>query len=478
MSRPSRLARPIVLALDLGTSSVRTALFDDAGQAVRGSLASRSYHVHYLSAQGAELDPMVLLRATKACLRQTHSHAKADSIGLVAGSGFWHSLLALDHAAKPLTPIYTWADARGTDDAASLRRQLDERTVHQRTGCMLRASFWPAKLAWLRRTQPRLFCRVARWVSPAEWIFEQIFSVRACSHSMASGTGLYDSLRYDWDDELLSAIGLERSQLNPLSDKVEATGRTFFSPIGDGAAGNLGSGASKSRLVALNIGTSAALRAILRGHAPLPFGLFRFVVDEKRLLLGGAVSNAGNLRAWCLRELRLPNDRYSLEKILRRSASALENLTILPFLVSERAPTWPEHLAGAIYGLTQATTAADLLQAATAAVGHRLAQILAQLETVTGRAGKIIVSGGVLQSPATLKILADSLGRDLEVCAEQETSLRGAAVHALEKSGRKIQPLKFKRRIPHDRSTAFRNRQRGIRQEYLETLLANMVHPV
>ena len=477
MPRSSRLARPFVLALDLGTSSVRSAFFDNAARVVRGSFASCRYSVHYLSAQGAELDPMVLLRATKACLRQTHSHQKADFIGLVAGSGFWHSLLALGRAAKPLTPIYTWADARCTDDAAYLRNQFDERTVHQRTGCMLRASFWPAKLAWLRRTQPRLFSRVARWVSPAEWIFEQIFSVRACSHSMASGTGLYDSLRHDWDDELLAAIDVKRSQLNPLCDKVEATGRTLFSPIGDGAASNLGSGATKSRLVALNIGTSAAVRAILRTYTPLPFGLFRFVVDKKRLLLGGAVSNAGNLRAWCLRELRLPNDRHSLEKILRRPASTFENLTILPFLVPERAPTWPEHLAGTISGLTQTTTAADLLQAATAAVGYRLAQILGQLETVTGRAGKIVVSGGVLHSPATLKLLADSLGRNLEVCAEQETSLRGAAVHALENSGRKIQPPKFKRRIPHNRTKAFHSRQQGIRQETLETFLAKIVHP-
>ena len=78
------------------------------------------------------------------------------------------------------------------EDAARLREQLDERVIQERTGCMLRASFWPAKLLWLRRTQPKLFRRVARWVSPAEWIFEEIFGVRACSHSMASGTGLYN----------------------------------------------------------------------------------------------------------------------------------------------------------------------------------------------------------------------------------------------------------------------------------------------
>ena len=73
--------------------------------------------------------------------------------------------------------------------------------------------------------------------------------------------------------------------------------------------------------------------------------------------------------------------------------------------------------------------------AALNAVNNRLAQILELLERSIGRAKKIIVSGGILQSPASLQLLADSLGRDLEICSEQEASLRGAAIYALEKLG-------------------------------------------
>ena len=161
----------------------------------------------------------------------------------MAGSGFWHRLLGLDRAGNPLTPIYTGADARGTSDAAALREKLDERAVQQRTGCMLRASFWPAKLGWLRRTDRKLFRRVARWVSPAEWIFEELFGVRVCSHSMASGTGLYNFTTADWDGELMEFTGLTSAQLNPLRDQVES----FFPAIGDGAASNPGSGAALAK---------------------------------------------------------------------------------------------------------------------------------------------------------------------------------------------------------------------------------------
>ena len=468
MPRPTE---PAVLAIDIGTSSVRTALFDEKAQRFRGSSASQTYRVRHSADHGAELDPRVLLRATKKCLRHTRG-LTTGPVRAIGGSGFWHSLLGLDRAGEPLTPIYTWADGRCTEDAAGLREKHDERAIQQRTGCMLRASFWPAKLVWLRRTQPKLFRRVARWVSPAEWIFEKVFAVRGCSHSMASGTGLYDFARRDWDAALLEISGLTSSQLGPLRDKVRLDGATVFPAIGDGAASNLGSGAFAQGVVAVNIGTSAAVRAIPAANARLPFGLFRFVVDQKRDLLGGAVSNAGNLHAWCRRELRLPDDERALEKALRQPSAASARLTILPFWVSERAPSWPEQLDGAILGLTQASTAADVLRATTTAVYHRLAQILQQLEGAIGPAKRVIVSGGILHSPASLRILADALGHDLETCADQEASLRGAAVHALEQLGREIPAPKRGKVIRHDRAKATEARAARDRQIQLEQLLS------
>ena len=86
---------------------------------------------------------------------------------------------------------------------------------------------------------------------------------------------------------------------------------------------------------------------------------------------------------------------------------------------------------------------------------HQIQQrILELLEGAIGRAKKIIVSGGILQSPASLQILADTLGRNLETCADQEASLRGAAVHALEQLETKVLPPKRGRRIrPHPKNS-------------------------
>lgn len=462
----------MVLAIDLGTSSVRSALFDQAAQMITDSSASQRYRVAHSTAHAAELDPRVLLRATRHCLRRTRACLTTAKIPVIAGSGFWHSLLGIDRNGNPLTPIYTWADGRAEKDAAQLRKKFSERAIQQRTGCMLRGSFWPARLLWLRRTEPQLFRRIARWVSPAEWIFEKLFRVSECSHSMASGTGFYNLARRDWDAQLLEHCQLTKERLNSLGTRIEDSGSIIFPVIGDGAAGTLGSGAIRPGWVGINVGTSAAVRVVPRPGTPLPFGLFQFVIDERRRLLGGAVSNAGSLRAWALRRLRLPNDEQKIENLLRQRIESPNPLTILPFWVAERAPSWPEHLPGTITGLSQATTAVDLFAAALASVCYRLADILEVLERATGPAKKIIVAGGIQQSPAWLQLLANSLGRDLSLAPEQEASLRGAAVYALNQLGIKIpEPENFKI-VPCDPAKSFASRAARADQRALEKLIS------
>jgi gluconokinase len=483
MPRPAPEA--LVLALDIGSSSTRSALFDEKARMIAGSDARREYAVRYSADGGAELSPLDLRQAARACFTETlraHRSSRLSKILIagVGGSAFWHSLLGLDKNNQPLTPVYTWADSRCARDATELREQFDEREIHAQTGCMLRASFWPAKLRWLRRTDRRLFRKVSRWVSPAEWIFEELFGASGSSHSMASATGLYDLRTSIWHSALCEACEVDLKKLGALADvSLRSTTplpgmaqATVFSAIGDGAAGNLGSGADGGGRIAINVGTSAAVRMMEDGRTeirPTPFGLFRYAVDDQRSVVGGAVSNAGNLRVWCARELRIEGTE---ENALGRMAAASDDLTVLPFWVGERAPTWPENLRGTIAGLTQSTDAAQIFRATTCAVYYRLAEILTLIEKASGRAKQIIVSGGVLKSPASLKLLADALGRDVFICAEIEASLRGAAVYVLEKLGCEAAALPRAKLVRHDRKLARLHRLRRARQVALEKSLS------
>lgn len=480
----------LVLALDLGSSSVRAALFDDTATLAAETLSQRRYAIHYTIDGGAELPPETLRRAARACvaetlrLRSQSPHLHQVPVRVLSGCSFWHSLLGLGRDGRPITPVYTWADSRSEPDAARLRSEFSEREIQLRTGCMLRAPFWPAKLRWLRRTEPALFKKVARWTSPAVWIGRDLFGIETTSHSMASGTGAYSLQSQAWDSQLCDALGIRATQLGPIDDapvvgrKVPRAlrGAAIFSPLGDGAASNVGSGADTEGRIAINIGTSAAVRTVeSRAEAAstdLPFGLFRYVLDAQRTLLGGAISNAGNLRQWCMRELNF-KDENAAERTLSRRASASDSITVLPFWVTERAPTWPAGLYGVIAGLAQTTTAGDIFRAVTTSTYYRLADILTEIEKAVGaRRTDVVVSGGVLRSPASLQLLADCLGRDIHVSREMESSLRGAAIHAIEQLGETVGALSVEKLVRHHAKRAEQHRCGRERQRAAERIFA------
>lgn len=484
----------LVLALDLGTSSTRAALFDAASNRLIHTTAQQSYPLLITPDGGAELEPAELLAAAMGCIEQTLQAYRNDPelcgrpIVGIGVSCFWHSLIGLDAKGKPLTKVITWAESRCREDAAELRKELSEKAVHGRTGCMLRTSFWPAKLRWLRRTRPRIFARVRRWISPAEWLQLAFCGEANCAIGMATGTGLFNPTKLTWDPALLQHCEVEKESLLPVSDEPspvspgiakqfpELRDALWFPGIGDGAASNLGSWATQPGLAAINVGTSAALRVMRRGaEARAPFGLFAYRVDADRFLVGGAVSNAGNLRAWALRELRLETDE-GLEKQLAARPGPDHGLLVLPFWTAERAPTWNEDQRGAILGFTQHTTAIDLLQAVTEATYHRLARIAELLISKESEVPKFLVSGGIQHSRVSMQRLADVLGYPVYPNPEPEASIRGAAVFVLEKLKMPIPQLKLRTPIRPRATLAARYAHERQRQIALEDLLTR--HPL
>jgi gluconokinase len=435
-----------VLALDIGTSSCRAARCDDQGRRIRGSLHQRNYPLHTDAGGRAELDPATVLRAVQACLSATVASSSVP-VAAVGMSCFWHSLLGVDRHGDPATAILTWADSRSRGAALGLREQHDEQAWHARTGCMLRTSFWPAKLAWLAGDAPRVLSRVVRWLSPADWLTAKLIGTDPLTiptaHGMATACGLYDPNVRGWDPVSLAALALDPARLPVINDLALDAQRCrwrslravpWFPAIGDGAAHSLGAGAVRPGVAAINVGTSAAIRLVRRPQdGPVPFGLFRYRIDADRELVGGAISNAGGLHQWCVDHLRLPSPA-KLERVLAARPGPQAGLRVNPSWLAERAPDWCDDPGGAIHGITQDTTAVDLYQAITEASYQRLARILALLPRPRGLRAR--VSGGVQRSPQALQRLADVLGIPLEVSAAGEWSLRGAAVLAWERLGR------------------------------------------
>ncbi|HUP31585.1 MAG TPA: FGGY family carbohydrate kinase, partial [Gaiellaceae bacterium] len=159
-----------VLALDVGTSSARARVYGPDG-APLGGVAGLVVYTRTRGHSGrlAEYDPDELVEAAGAAAEEARQEA-GGSFDAVAVSCFWHSLVALDARGRPLTPVLGWRDTRSAQEADDLARRLDGDAVHARTGCPLHTSYWPAKLAWLRRHEPDAFHGAARFVSFPDYL--------------------------------------------------------------------------------------------------------------------------------------------------------------------------------------------------------------------------------------------------------------------------------------------------------------------
>lgn len=437
-----------ILALDVGTSSVRAIGYDAAGRPVPGADARTAWEPVATSDGGAELDPEALVAAAASAIDRCLEAAPGPPAG-VGASVFWHSLLALDAERRPITSVITWADTRSAAAAARLRARLDEAAVHRRTGAPIHSTFFPAKLDWLRHARPGIFARAVTWCGFAEYLMLRLTGRLQVSVSMASGTGLLEQRVGVWDAGMLAVCDIGPGSLPPI-DSTPVVGlapefaarwpelaRVPWLPgAGDGACSNLGLDCASPERIALNVGTSAALRLVTEAPGEVPWGLWHYRVDTRRHLLGGATSEGGNVLAWARRVLALPGDEGALEEALAAVPPDGHGLTALPFLAGERSPGWRGDARAAVTGLGLSTTAPEVLRALLEAVAYRLADVYERLRPLAGPGHAVVASGGALHgSRVWSQIVVDALGVPIEVRASTEASSRGAALLALASLG-------------------------------------------
>jgi gluconokinase len=307
-------------------------------------------------------------------------------------------------------------------------------------------------LRWLRATRPAAFHRTARWISLGEYLYQQLLGDSPVSISIASGTGLLDVNRCRWDPQALRLAGIGADHLSPLADwnqPLRSLRPTFarrwpalrdipwYLPLGDGALANVGAGAVTPRWVCATIGTSGALRVVLRrDRLTIPWGTFVYRLDRRRFVLGGALSEGGNVVRWFTEGLGLKH-----KKNLERAAATIppdgHRLTVLPFWAGERSPNWRGDARAVIAGLSLGTRPAEMLRAAMEAITYQFVAVASAMQRGVPRPQFVIATGGQLvHSPAWTQMLADALKLRVMTSPQSEASSRGAALLALHALGR------------------------------------------
>ena len=448
---------PYIVSLDIGTSSTRALLFDATGSAVPGMISQKIYQLTTSVEGEASVDADKLVEIVTQTIDEVIEKAGtlAAEIKAVAIDTFWHSLLGLDGEGHPLTPVITWEDTRAFGAAHALRQQFDEKAVHDRVGVRFHASYWPAKLRWLAQNQSQTFKSVKQWISFGEYLHRTLLGKSICSISMASATGMMTTKTRQWDPELMQALDIRRDQLSDIGDFHDTvTGLQdkyafkwptlkeipWYPAIGDGASACVGTGCINPQNWSLTMGTSSAMRVVIEAGqiSTPPLGLWLYFLDSRHVILGGALSEGGNLLAWLKDMLKL-SSLQDVEPQVAALAPDSHGLTILPFISGERSIGWHAEARMTVTGISTHTVAAELVRAGMEALAYRLgainASLLSALQIHTSDY-RLMTSGGVLFHSAILRqIISDTLDTPIHPSLEQEASARGNALLALEALG-------------------------------------------
>ncbi|HVO31268.1 MAG TPA: gluconokinase [bacterium] len=450
---------PNVLALDVGTSSVRAMLFDADARPLPEAFAKIPYRPTAHPGGGATFDADVLFEKTCDAIDLVAARAPDafERVAAVGISTFWHSVVGVDEHGRARTPLLLWVDMRSAEDAARLRGALGFEAVRQRTGCPLHAAYVPAKLAWLKRVDPEAFSASRHFLSFGELLSLRLFGEPVVSPSMASASGLLDLRAGVWDVSLLDALGIRPDRLGILVDsdfrqrKPLPDARARWKPladvpwapaVGDGATGNFGTagvGSKRENRVVAMVGTSSSARATLERKPPdtLPPGLWTYRLAPARTLMGGSFGSGGNLVQWAMDTFKLANlDDAEAEIAWSLQKDRVGSIACLPWLAGERSPGWNDAARGAFSNVSFDTRPADFLQAALESVAFAIADVVESMTPAIGSEPEVIASGfALVKSPVWIQILADVLGRPIVRSPWKEASARGAAMLALVAGG-------------------------------------------
>ena len=446
---------PLLLGIDLGTSSVKAVLLD-----LRGNLCAvcqAEYPLHHIRPAWVEQDPDDWWRATCQAIREALAkvpHAPERVLGLAVSSQA-PTLLPLDRSGRPLRPAMIWMDRRAELEAARLTELLGAEEIHRITGNRPDAFYVAARLLWLRDHEPDVLKRTWQFVQVNGYVNYRLTGRVAMDPAHAVLLQLRNYATGRWSQALCSACGVEPAQFPEVLEAhhvqgevtleaAQATGLGVGTPVMagtvDSASAALEVGVVEPGIAAEMTGTSTVV--IIPNDSGLTESALiamPHALPGIHLLLGAMVSSGG-----CLRWFRDQLGQPEVQAARQQGADAFDLLTgqaaqvapgsdgviFLPYMMGERSPLWHTNARGVFFGLSLATRKAALtrsiLEGAAFALRHNV-----EVAMCAGAEVREMRSvGGCSRSDLWNQIKADVLGLPLLLPHTSVGSPFGAAILA------------------------------------------------
>ncbi len=431
---------PLMLGIDVGTTSVKVLAADIEGKNICAE--DNSYSLHQSQDGYREQNPQEIRAAVHQTVKAVISQLSQPIAG-VSFSTAMHSLLAVDETGSAITPMLIWADTRSQKYAEELRGTDLGNSIYQKGGAPIHAMLPLCKIAWLRDHQSDTFQRAHKFLSFKEWLLYQWFGEYVIDYSMATATGLFHQEDLDWNRDALAFASIDVQQLSQpvpttyvlrgLSNKiVEDTNLPEDAPVvvgaSDGCLANLYASGLNPKEATLSLGTSGAIRLISQKALPdEQMRIFNYLLTEDHHVLGGPTNNGGIILNWLHQNLY--HGKCSYEEVLTKAAQiepGADSLVCLPYFHGERAPFWNERIQGGYFGVDSDHTVDHFARAALEGVVYNMYSIGQGLEDAAGSFDVIWADGGVIRSDFMVQLIADVFNKPVYVAESHHGVAEGA----------------------------------------------------
>ena len=440
-----------LLALDQGTSSSRSIVFDTQGRIV--TMAQREFRQIFPQPGWVEHDPREIWASQLATAREALQMAAIDATD-VAAIGITNqretTLVWNRRSGEPLCNAIVWQDRRTEPACAALRGRGLETWVRDRTGLIIDAYFSGTKLKWILDNHPGARDAAHRgelaFGTVDSWLTWQLSggAVHATDVSNASRTMLFNIHRNQWDEDLLTMLDIPREVLPEVHPSSHVYGHTsaelFGSPIaiggiaGDQQSALFGQACFASGLAKNTYGTGCFMLMHTGEHCLTSRnGLITTSAAQidatPGYALEGSVFIGGAVVQWLrdgLQAIKGSEDVQSLAESVPDSGGVM----FVPAFTGLGAPYWKPDARGAILGLSRGSTVAHIARAALESIAFQSAALLQAMSrdlTESGGVTELRVDGGACVNNLLMQFQADLLGIPVVRPQVIETTALGVA---------------------------------------------------
>jgi glycerol kinase len=438
-----------LLAIDQGTTSTRSILFDAALTPV--ATAQQELPQIYPAPGLVEHDPEEIWSTTVATVRAVMAKVNVGA-GQIAALGITNqreTAIVWDRATgRPIHNAIVWQDRRTADACAALRRAGHEPTIAARTGLLLDPYFSATKISWLldHVEGAREAARAGRLAfgTVDSFLLWRLTGgkVHATDATNAARTLLMDIRSGHWDTGLCQLFDVPQTLMPEIRDCAGDFGTTdlFGAPMrilgvaGDQQAATVGQGCIAPGMLKSTYGTGC-FALLNTGDQPVAsknhlLTTIAYQLGGKRTYaLEGAIFIAGAGVQWLRDALKVIGAAPDVNA-LAAAADPAEQVYLVPAFVGLGAPWWDAQARGALYGLTRKSGVAELARATLQAVGYQTRDLLEAMHADWPAAGTqtvLRVDGGMAASDVTMQFVADILAAPVERPVVMETTALGAA---------------------------------------------------